>query len=172
MASQSFAPAQSIRLQLHWCRDVVLGISRESLPGALTMGLIAVREFDMYGDRPELSSLINEVQRLMQEELDDARRAGDSRSHRLPGRPGGVYPKRRPRVVLAGSARSCIARRPDPSADRIAHRLPARRAGQAGRIDRRVAANARRGIVDGVGQFVEVGRTPAVASPSPTRNHA
>lgn len=90
MASQSFAPAQSIRLQLRWCRDVALGISREPMPGALTMGLIAVREFDMYGDRPELSTLINEVQSLMEKELDDARRAGDSRSHRLPGRPGSV----------------------------------------------------------------------------------
>ena len=27
------------------------------------MGLIATREFDMYGDRPELALLINEVQR-------------------------------------------------------------------------------------------------------------
>ena len=27
------------------------------------MGLIATREFDMYGDRAELASLINEVQR-------------------------------------------------------------------------------------------------------------
>jgi hypothetical protein len=30
------------------------------------MGLIAVREFDMYGDMPELASLINKVRRLVE----------------------------------------------------------------------------------------------------------
>jgi hypothetical protein len=69
MASHSFEPALSIRRQLRWCRDFVCGVTRESMPGALTMGLIAVREFDMYGDRPELASLINDVQRLVEEEM-------------------------------------------------------------------------------------------------------
>lgn len=69
MASHSFEPALSIRRQLRWCRDFVCGVTRESMPGRLTMGLIAVREFDMYGDRPELASLINDVQRLVEEEM-------------------------------------------------------------------------------------------------------
>ena len=33
------------------------------------LGLIAVREFDMYGDRPDLSALINKVQRLIEDKL-------------------------------------------------------------------------------------------------------
>ena len=36
---------------------------REERPGPFSMRLITTREFDMYGDRPELASLINEVQR-------------------------------------------------------------------------------------------------------------
>jgi len=32
------------------------------MPGPLTMGLIATREFDMYGDNPALAGLINEIQ--------------------------------------------------------------------------------------------------------------
>jgi hypothetical protein len=33
------------------------------------MGLIATREFDMYGDQPELASLINSVQREVERAL-------------------------------------------------------------------------------------------------------
>ena len=33
------------------------------------MGLIATREFDMYGDKPELASLINSVQRETEQAL-------------------------------------------------------------------------------------------------------
>jgi hypothetical protein len=35
------------------------------------MGLVAVREFDMYGDRPELSTLINEIQRRIEAKLSE-----------------------------------------------------------------------------------------------------
>ncbi len=66
MAAQAFAPAVSIERQLLWCRHFVLGVPREDPPGPLSMGLIAVREFDMYGDRPELAALVNDVQRLVQ----------------------------------------------------------------------------------------------------------
>jgi hypothetical protein len=66
MAAQSFEPAVSIERQLRWCRNFVLGNAQEERPGPFSMGLIAVREFDMYGDRPELAALINDVQRLMQ----------------------------------------------------------------------------------------------------------
>jgi len=69
MAAQSFGPAMSIERQLEWCRNFVLGRSRADPPGPFSMGLIAVREFDMYGDRPELAALINDVQGLMQAKL-------------------------------------------------------------------------------------------------------
>lgn len=66
MAEKSFEPAMSIEHQLAWCRTFLLGGAGEDRPGAFSMGLIAVREFDMYGDRPELAALINDVQRAMQ----------------------------------------------------------------------------------------------------------
>ena len=69
MAAQSFEPAVSIERQLCWCRNFILGTSQEDRPGPFSMGLIAVREFDMYGDRPELAALVNDIQRLFQEEL-------------------------------------------------------------------------------------------------------
>jgi hypothetical protein len=85
MASHSFGPALSIRRQLRWCRDFVCGVTRESMPGALTMGLIAVREFDMYGDRPELASLINDVQRLVEEEMRRVRLGRFNTASHCPG---------------------------------------------------------------------------------------
>ena len=63
MAAQGWAPAESIARQLRWCVAFAAGEPREERPGPFSMGLIATREFDMYGDRPELASLINEVQR-------------------------------------------------------------------------------------------------------------
>lgn len=70
MAEKSFEPAVSIERQLAWCRRFLMGSTGEDRPGPFSMGLIAVREFDMYGDRPELSTLINEIQRSMQKKLD------------------------------------------------------------------------------------------------------
>jgi hypothetical protein len=69
MADASFEPAVSIARQLQWSRDVELGLPTDARPGPLSMGLIAVREFDMYGDRPDLSALINKVQRLVEGKL-------------------------------------------------------------------------------------------------------
>lgn len=69
MAARSFEPAVSIERQLRWCRNFVLGNSQEDRPGPFSMGLIATREFDMYGDRPELATLINDVQDLVQAKL-------------------------------------------------------------------------------------------------------
>ncbi|MCR6475174.1 hypothetical protein NU688_03310 [Variovorax sp. ZS18.2.2] len=69
MAAQSFEPAVSIERQLTWCRNFVLGHPQENRPGPFSMGLIAVREFDMYGDRPELATLVNDVQNLVQAKL-------------------------------------------------------------------------------------------------------
>ncbi|MGO4392736.1 hypothetical protein AB4Z46_15415 [Variovorax sp. M-6] len=69
MAAQSFEPAVSIERQLTLVPEFVLGKSQEDRPGPFSMGLIAVREFDMYGDRPELAALISDVQGLMQARL-------------------------------------------------------------------------------------------------------
>ena len=69
MADKSFEPAVSIERQLAWCRAFLLGSAGDDRPGPFSMGLIAVREFDMYGDRPELAALINEIQRSMQATL-------------------------------------------------------------------------------------------------------
>ena len=63
--TDGYAPAvlASVRRQLTWCRDYVSG-DREpgEMPGPFSMGLIATREFDMYGNHEELASLINSVQ--------------------------------------------------------------------------------------------------------------
>lgn len=63
MAAQGWGPAESIARQLRWCAALAANEPREERPGPFSMGLIATREFDMYGDRPELATLINEVQR-------------------------------------------------------------------------------------------------------------
>jgi hypothetical protein len=43
------------------------------MPGPFSMALIAVREFDMYGDDPDLAALIGKVQRVMEARLSSAR---------------------------------------------------------------------------------------------------
>lgn len=69
MAAQGWGPAESIARQLRWCVDFASGLPRGERPGPFSMGLIATRELDMYGDQPELASLINEVQRQVEREL-------------------------------------------------------------------------------------------------------
>jgi hypothetical protein len=64
MAKAEWGPAESILRQLRWCRALALGEPREERPGPFSMGLIATRNFDMWGNEPELASLINEVERL------------------------------------------------------------------------------------------------------------
>ena len=57
----------SLRRQLAWCRAfVATGREPESRPGPFSMGLMATRQFDMYGQRPALAALINEVQRAVE----------------------------------------------------------------------------------------------------------
>jgi hypothetical protein len=63
MAAQGWAPAESIRRQLNWCLAFARGEEPKPAPGSFSMGLIATREFDMYGDQPELARLINQIQR-------------------------------------------------------------------------------------------------------------
>jgi hypothetical protein len=62
MAVAGWPPAQSIERQLRWCLALASDAPREKMPGALSMGLIATRELDMWGDQPELALLINRIQ--------------------------------------------------------------------------------------------------------------
>ncbi|AMV43407.1 MULTISPECIES: hypothetical protein [Paraburkholderia] len=62
-SSGASANIESIHRQLTWCRAQLTGQPSGHKQGPLTMGLIATREFDMWGDNPELASLINEIQR-------------------------------------------------------------------------------------------------------------
>ena len=65
MAEQGWPPAQTILRQLGWCRMLLMGLPVEPRPGPFSMGLIATREFDMYGDQPDLARQINEIQKAM-----------------------------------------------------------------------------------------------------------
>lgn len=58
--------AASILRQLRWCRGTVRGQPVEPPPGPLSMGLMATREFDMYGSNPELAARINRIQEAME----------------------------------------------------------------------------------------------------------
>ena len=71
MAEQNWDPAVSIRRQLLWCRGFLQGQVPEERPGPFSMGLIAVREFDMYGNDPDLAALINRIQEAMNRTLGD-----------------------------------------------------------------------------------------------------
>lgn len=64
MAEAGWGPAQSIARQLRWCSDKAMDKPVEAMPGPFSMGLMATREFDMYGDDPELAGLINEIERV------------------------------------------------------------------------------------------------------------
>jgi hypothetical protein len=63
-ADGSCAPriADSLRHQLEWCRSYLCGIDAPARPGPFSMGMIATRELDMHGDRPELAALINTIE--------------------------------------------------------------------------------------------------------------
>jgi hypothetical protein len=66
LAETGWPPAQSILRQLTWCESFVSGRPTETRPGPFSMGLIATREFDMYGDQPGLALSINEIQRAVE----------------------------------------------------------------------------------------------------------
>ena len=57
------AVVESLRRQLTWCRDYLSGDQEPGArPGPFSMGLIATRELDMYGDQPDLAGLINSIE--------------------------------------------------------------------------------------------------------------
>lgn len=69
MARTGYQAAESIETQLNWCKAYLSGLPTTKRPGPFSMGLIATREFDMYGDNAELSSLINEIQHFVEAKL-------------------------------------------------------------------------------------------------------
>jgi hypothetical protein len=69
LAARGWPPALSIARQLRWCVAFASGQPTEDRPGPFSMGLIAMRELDMYGDMPELAELINQVQREVERAL-------------------------------------------------------------------------------------------------------
>jgi hypothetical protein len=69
MAAAGWEQAMSIERQLNWCRGALQGEAVERPPGPFSMGLIATREFDMYGSQPELASLIYAIERAMNDRL-------------------------------------------------------------------------------------------------------
>lgn len=62
MLAPTWPNVLSIHRQLTWCHAKLSGDASEPKQGPLTMGLIATREFDMWGDNPELAALINQIQ--------------------------------------------------------------------------------------------------------------
>jgi hypothetical protein len=69
MAEAGWDPAQSMQRQLLWCRGYLNGQIPEERPGPFSMGLMATREFDMYGNEPDLASLINRIQSAINRRL-------------------------------------------------------------------------------------------------------
>jgi hypothetical protein len=69
MNEKGWPPAESIARQLRWCAAFVSGQQTEKRPGPFSMGLMATRELDMYGDQPDLATLINEIQREVESKL-------------------------------------------------------------------------------------------------------
>ena len=69
LAAQGWAPAQSIAQQLRWCVAFASSQPGPDRPGPFSMGLIATRELDMYGDMPELANLVNQIQQAVERAL-------------------------------------------------------------------------------------------------------
>ena len=65
----------SIKKQLLWCLDYLRGAPPFPLPGPFSMGLLATRNLDMYGDDPELATLINKIETEMNSILHERREA-------------------------------------------------------------------------------------------------
>ena len=72
MAAAGWPPGQSILRQLVWCEGFVSGRRTEPPSGPFSMGLIATRELDMYGDQPDLALSINDIQHAVEKLLGSA----------------------------------------------------------------------------------------------------
>lgn len=66
----AFPPMASVKRQLLWCRAYLRGEGPGERPGPFTMGTIAMRELDMYGDNPDLALEVYQIEREVDELLD------------------------------------------------------------------------------------------------------
>lgn len=65
----AFPPLAGVVRELRWCRGYLLGERVGDMPGPLTMGLVATRELELYGDNPELAAEVYEIERALLERL-------------------------------------------------------------------------------------------------------
>jgi hypothetical protein len=70
LLNKGWPPAESIARQLRWVVAFASNAPREERPGNFSMGLLATREFDMWGNAPDLAALINEIQKETERALD------------------------------------------------------------------------------------------------------
>jgi hypothetical protein len=62
----AFPPLASVKRQLLWCRAYLRGEETPARPGPFTMGAIAMRELDMYGDNPDLALEVYQIERELE----------------------------------------------------------------------------------------------------------
>ena len=67
----AFPPMASVKRQLLWCRGYLRGEAVGGPPGPFTMGTIAMRELDMYGDNPDLALEVYEIEKEVTALLED-----------------------------------------------------------------------------------------------------
>ncbi|HWS54699.1 MAG TPA: hypothetical protein VN228_11250 [Pyrinomonadaceae bacterium] len=61
----AFPPLASVKRQLLWCRGYLRGEPVGDPPGPFTMGAIAMRELDVYGDNLDLALEVYQLEREM-----------------------------------------------------------------------------------------------------------
>ncbi len=66
----AFPPMASVKRQLLWCRAYLRGEPAGDPPGPFTMGTIAMRELDIYGDNPDLALEVYQIENEMNALLD------------------------------------------------------------------------------------------------------
>ncbi len=61
----AFPPMASVKRQLLWCRGYLRGEAVGEPPAPFTMGTVAMRELDMYGDNPDLALEVYQIENEM-----------------------------------------------------------------------------------------------------------
>jgi len=67
----AFPPLASVKRQLLWCRGYLRGEAVGDPRGPFTMGTLAMRELDMYGDNPDLALEVYQIEREVTALLED-----------------------------------------------------------------------------------------------------
>lgn len=61
----AFPPMAGVKRQLLWCRGYLRGEPVGEPPDPFTMGTIAMRELDIYGDNPDLALEVYQIENEM-----------------------------------------------------------------------------------------------------------